>query len=197
MMAARYSALLRIAESRYRGEGEVQVRAIRDSAPISRFASSEMTTIDRRSERTFRTKRMESALKTLVEAATAVGGYLYTMQNRGPVLSAKYGSYEPPANLRTNVESFLSAEIDSTQEVKVGAADSAAVDAPFCWVADDGGRYYPSLLTHNTRIGTMINGVVVLRSRDTRPVYAPYQLCVELSKTLEASTDIKTSLAAT
>jgi tetratricopeptide (TPR) repeat protein len=197
MMAARYSALLRLAISRNRLDGEAQVRAIRDSTPISKFASSEMTTIDRRSERTFRTKRMESALKTLVEAATAVGGYLFTMQQKGPVLSAKFGGFDPPANLRTSVESFLSAEIDSAEEVELGSADEAAADAPFCWIADDGGRYYPSLLTHHTRIGPMVNGVVVLRSRDTRPVYAPYQLCVELSKTLESSTDIKTSLAAT
>jgi len=152
--------------------------------------------MDRRSERTFRTKRMESALKTLIEAATAVGGYLFTMQQKGPILSAKYGNYEPPVELRTNVESFLSAEIDSAQEVRLGAADTAAVDAPFCWVAEDGGRYFPSLITHNTETGTMINGVVVLRSRDTKPVYAPYDLCVALSKILEANTDVKTSLAA-
>jgi tetratricopeptide (TPR) repeat protein len=197
MMAARYSALLRLGIRReFADEDDAQARARRDSAPISKLESSEMTTIDRRSERTFKTKQMEAALKTLVEASTAVGGYLFTMRQRGPVLSAKYGSYEPPADLRTNVEAFLSAEIDSAEEVAVGAADSAAVDSPFCWTADDGGLYFPSLLTHDTKAGTMINGVVVLRSADTHPVYAPYHLCVALSNTLEESTDVRTSLAA-
>lgn len=198
MMAARYSALLHSGiQDELPDESADQGRARRDSSPISRLASSEMTTIDRRSERTFKSKQMETALKTLVEVSTAVGGYLFITHPAGPVLSAKYGNYEPPADLRTSVEAFLSAEIDSAQEVTVGAADSAAVDAPFCWTAEDGGLHFPSLLTHETNTGTMINGVVVLRSADIHPVYAPYHLCVALSKTLEQSTDVKTSLAAT
>ncbi|MBN1652255.1 MAG: protein kinase [Deltaproteobacteria bacterium] len=197
MLAPRYSALLQSAiPTEYPAAAEAESRSRRPPDAALRYSSTEMTTIDRRSERTFKTKQMEYALKTLVEAASAVAGHLFSIQPEGPVLNAKYGDYASPDGLRTNVETFLCAEIDSAEEVKVGPAESAALTAPFCWAAADGGLHFPTLLTHDTEEGTMINGVVVLRSPDEHPVYAPRDLCVALSRTLQESTDVKTSLAA-
>jgi hypothetical protein len=197
MLAMRYAALVR---SRTHIESIAPNGSPIDkssfSEPPSRISTSVMTTIDRPSVRMPQTEQIDEAFRALVQASAAVAGYLFILRSDGPVLDGKYGDFEPPADLKEAVATFLSAEVDSAQEVQVGEADSAALIAPYCWTGPDGGLHFPTLLTHDTLSGTMINGVVVLRSPDEHPVYAPRDLCVALSRELEDLDDIHTSLAA-
>ncbi|MBN1653112.1 MAG: serine/threonine-protein kinase PknK [Deltaproteobacteria bacterium] len=147
--------------------------------------------------RAIKDKRMEIALKTVIDSTPAVGGHLFTLRPTGPIQEASYGQHETPSDFTDQIAMFLSAELDASDEVTVTLADKAAVMAPFCWTAADGGVFFPSLLTHSTQSGVKINGVIVLRSRDANPVYAPNYLCSAISAALQESGDVVTMLAAT
>lgn len=199
MLAARYAALMRLAEgtdlSTDDETDEPDGGSNRQSASAEIVSSSATTEL--RSNRASKPRFVERALKKMIEATGAVGGYLFTLRSSGPVLDAQWGTYALPSDLTDQVALFLSAELESSDAVTVTSGDATALVGPFYWTTADGGSLCPTLLSHYSRSKNVITGVVVLRSRDDTPVYPPHQLCVSVSAELENFGEVVTAIAAT
>jgi hypothetical protein len=143
-------------------------------------------------------ERAERALSMFVERCGCLGGFLYTMQKDGPTLSALNGYQNPPPEMDSLVADHLDAELREVDEVTVATAEATENSkAAEAWRGPNGERYFPLTLGHNSDIGFLITGVVVLCLDPSSRLNFPAQLLPLVSKSLLDAGDVVTSIAAT
>ncbi len=142
-------------------------------------------------------ERAERALSMFVERSGCLGGFLYTMQEDGPTLSARNGHQNPPPEMDSLVADHLDAELREVDDVTVATAEatqnSKAVET---WRGPNGERYFPLTLGHNSDLGFLITGVVILCLDPLNKLNFPAQLLPLVSKSLLDAGDVVTSIAA-
>jgi hypothetical protein len=142
-------------------------------------------------------ERAERALSMFVERSGCLGGFLYTMQEDGPSLVARNGHQNPPPEMDSLVADHLNTELREVDDVTVATAEatenSKAVET---WRGPNGERYFPLTLGHNSDIGFVITGVVVLCLDPLNRFNFPTQLLPLVSKSLLDAGDVVTSIAA-
>ncbi|MBN1654218.1 MAG: protein kinase [Deltaproteobacteria bacterium] len=113
-------------------------------------------------------ERAERALQLLVEKSDCAGGFLFTIQKEGPVLSAQSGNYPPPPDMDTMVKSYILSEVeDSDDSMHRSSSIDSALEKTVRWTEQKKERYRPLVLGHNTPRGFGITGLAVLvLSRD-------------------------------
>ena len=132
-----------------------------------------------------------------VERSGCLGGFLYTMQKGGPTLTARNGHQNPPPDMDSLVAGYLDTELREGDDVTVATAEatqnSKAIET---WRGPNGERYFPLTLGHNSSIGFLITGVVVLCLDPLNKLNFPAQLLPLVSKSLLDAGDVVTSIAA-
>ncbi len=146
-------------------------------------------------------ERALTALRSLVQAAGVDAGFIYTIQSDGPKLAAQEGAVVPPDDLDARVGSLLERltdEHDTVETARVvapGPSHPAGEAGDSLWRNQLGEVFTALPLTHASKRGAEITGVVVLRGRpDSRRV--PPQLLSGISQALHQSGDVATLLAA-
>jgi len=161
---------------------------------VSRLVESVLTACQKPHERAV------LALEMLIRHSAASFGYLYTIREGAPVLSAQRGERPPPDGLDELVSSYISAEIDKVDEATVtGGEQEACFENAANWNGEYNGRCRPLLLSHHTTEGFAITGLVVL-FRDKDPKLAlniPWKISTIVSKTLLESGDVSVILRRT
>jgi tetratricopeptide (TPR) repeat protein len=141
------------------------------------------------------TDRARVALGSLLEAAGASGGFIYTVQRDGSTLVAQEGAVVAPIDLDKLVTQLLERLTAEHDDVTM-AHTLASADAPVAvWRNRLGEVFTPFVLMHASPRGTEITGVVALcgtpeSTRITR------QLLSGISEALYQSGDVATLLAA-
>jgi hypothetical protein len=136
-------------------------------------------------------ERAERALTLIAEHSQLQGGYLYTLQQHGPVLVATHGAAPPPAHLDEMVASYL-AKVSAVQTDMEATTVQAS---PRRRDADTRGRgwagYVPMLLSHEHENDRAVIGLAVMlappRGHTQR---VPHRLLSALSKTLLETGDV-------
>lgn len=140
------------------------------------------------------------ALEMLIRHSGATSGYLYTIQEDEPVLSAQRGERPPPDGLDELVRTYISAEIDDSDEATVtGSEHEACFENAANWNGEKYGMCRPLLLSHHTADGFAITGLAVL-FRDNDPELSfniPWKISTIVSKTLLESGDVSVTLRRT
>lgn len=141
-------------------------------------------------------QRAQVALELLVQQGGWPGGLLYTMKTQGPVLAATYGDFQPPDDIDSLVEAFLSAEIDASDAVTLTEGDQLESPGDGSWIAPDGRRFTPFLISHESGQEIAITGVLVVCADSTDQLNVSFNLLTIISKSLMKSGDVATAYAA-
>lgn len=145
-------------------------------------------------------ERSQGALRLLVEYSKSAGGYLYVMRPPGPVLSAKSADLEVPADLDATVAQFLSAELESTEQVTtiVDSVTMADLDERETNVAPalQNRWRHPLILGHKAANGFLITGLAILVIDPSEETPIPSDLTVCISRYLLESGDATAVMAA-
>jgi hypothetical protein len=136
-------------------------------------------------------ERAKCALEMLVKQSNSLGGFLYTIQKEGPVLSAHSGDVPPPYGIERSARERLEAELERSED---NTADED--DAEFSligtteWTGLQDDTYHPVVLGHNTQEGYAITGMAVLRLDLSRKFKFPAETVVAISKAFLGHGDV-------
>jgi hypothetical protein len=132
-------------------------------------------------------ERVVMALEMLIKQSGATFGYLYTIQDKIPVLSAQHGDAPPPDGLDEIVRAYISSEIEDANEAMITGGDNdGCFEGAANWNEYCDGSCRPLLLSHYTEDGFAITGLAVL-FRDTYPKISlniPWKISTIVSKSL-------------
>jgi hypothetical protein len=143
--------------------------------------------------------RAERALELLVKQSNCLGGYLYTIQNDGPSLSAQLGDSAPFAGLDALVQECLSAEIEGTNDMTMASAASeivSSVTERTDWSGQQGENYHPVVIGHRTPKGFAVAGLAVLLVDPSKTYIFPGKIVAAISKSLVDAGDITAAYSA-
>ncbi len=132
-------------------------------------------------------QRAQACLTKLVGESNCLGGYLYTMQNEGPELSAQTGDGSPPAGIEEMVKEQLLAETSEDGDSSVtltGSACEESSETKGAWTSRRGEAYRFVLLGHYARRGFAITGVAALLLDKTREFRLPAEAIAAVSRSL-------------
>ncbi len=136
-------------------------------------------------------ERAQRALELLVKQGNCSGGFLYTVQKKGLVLSARDGESAPSAEVETIVQRHLLAELDGADDTTITGVDPEALSGSgFEWMKQEGERYRAVLLGHETREGFAITGVAVLLLEQDELFNFPGKVVTAVSKALLDAGDV-------
>jgi hypothetical protein len=145
-------------------------------------------------------ERVEQTLALLISEIGATGGYLFTVQEAGPVCSFEVGVQERPSGLDEVVRLSLALEQDEDDLSEYGSINSINppryADDDNVWTTEDGERYFVLQLGHQVREGYAITGVALLRIGGDEPQRIPWELSATLSRTLLDLGDVSMIYAA-
>ncbi len=135
--------------------------------------------------------RMRRALEVLVTQSDCMGGFLYTMHARGPVLCAQHGNVLPPAEMDEVAKQHLQAETDDSSDITMTVADLAATSASqLGWTNHRGEEYCPVLLGHEKEDGFCITGLAVLLPHPGKRFVLPVEAAAVVSRGLLEAGDV-------
>jgi len=144
-------------------------------------------------------ERVRYALKLLVQQSHSIGGFLYTMQKEGALLSAVDGMSPIPADLDERVKEYLSKEIDDTNDVTMASDKMDSISGSTSdrsnWTGQDGQSLCPVLLGHHRRDGYVITGLAVLIRHPSEPFRFPSTAIQSISMALFDNGDVVTVYA--
>ncbi len=139
-------------------------------------------------------ERAQSALELLLEYSKCSGGFLYTVQQDGAVLSATSGCQPLPGWLDAMAQRYLSAEIEDAQEKTMSVADLGAA-APGHETSEWHERFRSVLLGHRTGRGFAITGLAVMVMAPNEAFSFPNDVLFAVSKSLLDAGDVATRFA--
>jgi hypothetical protein len=135
---------------------------------------------------------MKRALEILVHEKKALGGFLYTMQKEGPVLSARYGSSEPPVEMETMVKDYLTAELEECNEMTATANDFTTTSVQTLtdsWITAEGKNYQPAIMSHQAKKSYVVTGLAIFELDPTSQQTIPVETLQMVSKVLAETGD--------
>lgn len=141
-------------------------------------------------------KRTQRLLDIFMEYSAADDGYLFTLQNDGPVLVAQSGRIRSGDRLESLVTEFLRSELsqegDITETETQSSTTGSSVDI---WARHGLGGYKPVLLGHYEKSAYVITGLVVLVAHKRRNFIYPIDLVGPASKFLLESGNVVSQIA--
>lgn len=141
-------------------------------------------------------ERARAILELIIEHSQTEGGFLYTLQKTGPVLSARSGDHQPPAEIETLVKNHLIVELDDTRDVTaMGDDEESYLEQITKWTGVSSDKYHPVLLGHYTKSGFAVTGLAVLLLDPTKGFKYPSELIDVVSRFLMNYGDIVTHIA--
>lgn len=139
-----------------------------------------------------RAERMRATLDLLSKSSNSSGGFLYTIKEGAPVLSANSCIYKPTKKLETTVRSYLSSEIAISSDNTVASSDSGSSSSAILdWTNEEGAVFHPLLLAHNSNEGFVLAGVAVLLVNPNRLFRFPGEEVVSVSRSLVETGDVE------
>lgn len=139
----------------------------------------------------------ERGIDLLVKRCHAAHGYLYTLNNNAPVLSAKFDDQDEPEGLHKMIRDYLTAELAETEVVTMTSADRlAGKGIPTDWTCDRGNQYHPVLLGSDTAEGFLITGVAALCKKTDGELIVNWDVVSALSNVLLKAGKVATAKAA-
>ena len=139
-------------------------------------------------------ERAERVLELLIRQSNCAGGFLYTMQQQGPALSAKIGDRPAPAEMDSMVKTYIAAELDDAKEVTLRNGDPEdSSDKTSEWTNRQGEKYRPVLLGHGSEAGFTVTGLAVLLVSPDKLFNFPHGIVSALSKILLDTGDVVTA----
>jgi tetratricopeptide (TPR) repeat protein len=142
-------------------------------------------------------QRAERVLELIVRESGCSGGLFYTLQKDGPVRAAQIGDERPPGQIDQFVATFLSAELEASDEVTITQTDSGnRTQDELGWTGPDGKQFVPRLIGHRGAAGYEITAVAVLCQTDDREPVVPFELLPVVSTLLFKAGDVVTATAA-
>jgi hypothetical protein len=143
-------------------------------------------------------ERAECVLRLIGRHTQSQAGYLYTLQDAGPVLVAHYGTVLPPASLDRLVAAQLAAALEDQLaldlETQIIEPERAAAPlAPELPRSDAWAGYTIMLLSHAEASGLKLIGLAVMLSSRQHPPGIPHRLLSALTKGLIDTGDVATS----
>lgn len=138
-----------------------------------------------------RDQRMRTTLDMLTRSSNSLGGFLYTVQQNLPILSANNCKYKPSHKIEGLVRSYLISEVESESDHTIAGDETAfSSNADFEWKNEEGAVFHPLLLGHSAEAGYAVTGVAVLLINPDRLFKFPGDEVVALSRSLADSGDI-------
>lgn len=151
----------------------------RDEAYWERVLFEKLSSCENFSEQALR------ILEIIVRSCNASEGYLYTMHNDGPVLSAQIGTGPPLKEINATARSYLLAEIEDSLEITV---TSVGIDSTMrsvtAWTGSNSKTYRPLLIGHHAEQGYVITGLAVLPMALGNEFRLPYEIVTKISRHL-------------
>jgi hypothetical protein len=143
-----------------------------------------------------REQRMRTTLDVLVKSSNSLGGFLYTVQQNSPVLSANNCKYKPSNKIDGLVRNYLISEVESNSDhTVVSDATAYSSDMDFEWKNEEGAVFHPLLLGHSGEEGYIVTGVAVLLVNPDSLFKFPGDEIIALSRSLTDSGEVDPILA--
>jgi hypothetical protein len=143
------------------------------------------------------TERAQRALELLIGLTNSVGGFLYTIQEDGPKLTASDGKINPPPDMDMLVEDRFSDEIEGKSDMTQFSTEEEASSVCTVDFATQLGQDYRSvILGHNMPQGFAITGIAVLITNPKKTFKYPAETIHVFSKALLESGGVATVYAA-
>ncbi len=141
-------------------------------------------------------ERAQRVIDVLVQHADAAGGYVYTMQEEGPILAASSGHLSPLVDMDTIVKDYVAEQISEIGDCTRTVADlGASAPTPSRWTNDRGEQYLPVVLIHEREGTFILTGLALLAADRHRQIAVPHDLVVALSRSLAETGDVVTVFA--
>lgn len=136
-------------------------------------------------------ERAERALNILIKVTDSVGGFLYTLQDKGPVLIARDGKYVPPAEMDTLVKLRMTDEIEGTADMTAATADMEKPQLDTAdWAVALGSEYRSIVLGHYEEEGFALTGLAVLVVDPCKEFKRPIDTAQAISRSLLDAGDV-------
>ncbi len=151
----------------------------RDEAYWERLLFEKLSSCESFSEQALR------ILEVIVQSSNVSEGYLYTMQQNGPLLSAQIGSGPPLKEINATARNYLLAEIEDSLEVTVTSVGmDSTMRSVTAWTGTNSKTYRPLLIGHHAKEGYAITGLAVLPMAIGNEFRLPYEIVTKISRHL-------------
>jgi len=187
-LTARYQKLTQEAQHMRLGISPDPEHPTVSSTPSAQFLSSLIQSKMRLCSGT--KERLQGALELIIDHYNCSGGFLYTMQGNGPVLSGTSGEYPLLEDIEILVNDHLSAELDETNNITITASGNTLASGFSGRLGPQGESFRPLLLGHPSDDGYVITGLAILVIKDDQPFIFRRDISEEISRTLAKSGDV-------
>jgi hypothetical protein len=131
--------------------------------------------------------RASCALSMVMDTCGASAGVLYLVGAHGPFAAASHGKADEA--LRDLALEYLMNEATDLETTGEGSAITTG-DSKADWTGEHGEKYRPVLLTHESKDGFTITGVVVVATSPEAPFTYPSRVANEVSRHLQRMGDV-------
>ena len=131
--------------------------------------------------------RASCALSMVMDTCGATAGVLYLVGAHGPFAAASQGKADEA--LRELALEYLMNEATDLETTGEGSAITTG-DSKADWTGEDGEKYRPVLLTHESKDGFTITGVAVVATAPEAPFTYPSRVANEVSRHLQRMGDV-------
>ncbi|MBN1655661.1 MAG: protein kinase [Deltaproteobacteria bacterium] len=142
-------------------------------------------------------ERGSRLLELLVARCRAMGGFLYTVKNRAPVLVAQSGNFSLTAEIDEMVRARFYDEVASTTEVGTQQEQSVSTSTNLTEITStDSVKHHSVILGHYTQEGFAVTGIAVLLFDPSNRYDYPANFVTAISKVLADTGDTSLIYAA-
>jgi tetratricopeptide (TPR) repeat protein len=136
-------------------------------------------------------ERAERILDLLIKGTNCIGGFLYTVQKDGPVLSAQVGKEPPSAQIDTMARKRIASELEDKEDfTQAGAREESAKSDTTGWTGYHSEEYRSVVLGHMDQDRFAVTGLAVLCTDPNKAFQLPGRELHIISKFLFGSGDV-------